>query len=92
MHMHCVVLACAGLHAEKYCDLRANIQQDMSFHTENKVLIYAQLAVQGLVTVSLASQSFNTTLGDQITLSAAPLTYRKQTACIPVVTTASEYT
>ncbi|KAL0033616.1 hypothetical protein WJX79_007938 [Trebouxia sp. C0005] len=47
---------------------------------------------QGLVTVSLASQSFNTTSGDQITLSAAPLTYRKQTACIPVVTTASEYT
>ena len=61
-------------------------------HEVLKMLTYAEFAVQGLVTVSLASQSFNTTSGDQITLSAAPLTYRKQTAYIPVVTTASEYT
>ena len=50
------------------------------------------ILVQGFVTVSLAGKSFDTTSGGQISLSAAPLTYRKQTACIPVVTTASEYT
>lgn len=51
-----------------------------------------RILLQGFVTVSLAGQSFNTTSGSEILLSAAPLTYRKQTACIPVVTTASEYT
>lgn len=50
------------------------------------------MLLQGFVTVSLTGQSFNTTSGGEISLSAAPLTYRKQTACIPVVTTASEYT
>ena len=48
--------------------------------------------LQGEVTVSLAAPTFNTTSGGQIALSAAPLTYHKQAACVPVVTTASEYT
>lgn len=55
-------------------------------------MLRCHILVQGFVTVSLAGQSFNTESGGQISLSAAPLTFRKQAACIPVVTTASEYT
>lgn len=47
---------------------------------------------QGDVIVSLAGLSFNTTSGGQIALTAAPLTYHKQAACVQVVTTGTEYT
>lgn len=50
------------------------------------------ICVQGDVIVSLAGQSFNTTTGGQIALTAAPLLYHKQAACVPVVTTGTEYT
>ena len=48
-------------------------------------------ALQGNVTVQFSSPSIPSEAGPRILVQAAPVTYRKQVASIPVITTASEY-